>query len=363
MLRGRAPPQGAPQHPGVPRRPARHRDLRGSRRAQRAPDRRQDARRGAGCVLGRRGRSDRLPRPPARARRRATQHLGMRPQGRRTLRPDGPERTEEALRARHRRTHARRRHRGRRHLSRPLRPGHHDAGDGAEHGPEAHHPRAREPDARDHARGCARRTARRDHRDRALRLSEPGQQRALLPVHLPGRARLRSDRNQHGDEARLRARDCRPGDRRILRCRGRGLWRPVAEIRPRLHHPEALRSAPDRDRADRRDRGGNGERSRGPADRRPRGLSGRARGPRIPHRLLDEGGVRPGQAGPAKGGLRRRRERACAARRPAGHRRGHRAADPDRAAVPHRGADRTALAPASAGDGRRGRRSGALREI
>ena len=30
------------------------------------------------------------------------------------------------------------------------------------------------------------------------------------------------------------------GDRRILRCRGRGLWRPVAEIRPRLHHPEAL---------------------------------------------------------------------------------------------------------------------------
>ena len=184
-----------------------------------------------------------------------------------------------------------------------------------------------------------------------------------FPFIFRGRARLRSDRDQHGDEARLRARDCRPGDRRILRCRGRGLWRPVAEIRPRLHHPEALRSAPDRDRADRRDRGGDGERSRGPADRRPRGLSGRACGPRIPHRLLDEGGVRPGQAGPAKGGLRRRPERACAARRPAGHRRGHRAADPDRAAVPHRGADRTALAPASAGDGRRGRRSGALRKI
>ena len=90
---------------------------------------------------------------------------------------------------------------------------------------------------------------------------------------------------------------------------------------------------------------------------------GRARGPRIPHRLFDEGGVRPGQAGPAKGGLRRRRERACAARRPAGHRRGHRAADPDRAAVPHRGADRPAFAQDSAGDGRRGRRSGALREI
>ena len=35
----------------------------------------------------------------------------------------------------------------------------------------------------------------------------------------------------------------------------------------------------------------------------------------FPHRLLDEGGVRPGQAGPAKGGLRCRRERACAARR------------------------------------------------
>ena len=51
-------------------------------------------------------------------------------------------------------------------------PGTMTPGDGAEHGPEAHHPRAREPDARDHARGCARRTARRDYRNRALRLSE-----------------------------------------------------------------------------------------------------------------------------------------------------------------------------------------------
>ena len=46
--------------------------------------------------------------------------------------------------------------------------------------------------------------ARRDHRHRPLGLSQPGQQRARLPVHLPRRARRAGDRDQRGDEDRRR---------------------------------------------------------------------------------------------------------------------------------------------------------------
>ena len=45
------------------------------------------------------------------------------------------------------------------------------------------------PDPGDHAGGSRRDPHRRDHRDRPLGLSEPGQQRARLPLHLPRRAR------------------------------------------------------------------------------------------------------------------------------------------------------------------------------
>ena len=50
------------------------------------------------------------------------------------------------------------------------------------------------PDAGDPAGGGAGGAARRHHRHRALRLSEPGQQRPLLPLHLPRRARCRRHR-------------------------------------------------------------------------------------------------------------------------------------------------------------------------
>jgi malate dehydrogenase (oxaloacetate-decarboxylating)(NADP+) len=70
--------------------------------------------------------------------------------------------------------------------------------------------------------------SRRGDRDRALGLPEPGQQRPVLPVHLPRRARRRRDDDQRGDEARVGARDRRPRDGRAVRGRG-------ARLQPREH--------------------------------------------------------------------------------------------------------------------------------
>ena len=66
--------------------------------------------------------------------------------------------------------------------------------------------RARQPDAGDPAGRGEGGAAGRHHRHRPLGLSEPGQQRPLLPLHLPRRARCRRDGDQRGDEDRLRAR-------------------------------------------------------------------------------------------------------------------------------------------------------------
>ena len=56
--------------------------------------------------------------------------------------------------------------------------------------PQADDLRARQPDAGDPARGGARGAQRRHRRHRPHRLPEPGQQRPVLSVHLPRRARL-----------------------------------------------------------------------------------------------------------------------------------------------------------------------------
>ena len=75
--------------------------------------------------------------------------------------------------------------------------------DGEEDGGQAAHPRARQPEARDPARGRAKAVRdRRGHRHRPLGLPEPGEQRPVLPVHLPRRARRGRDHDQRGDEAR-----------------------------------------------------------------------------------------------------------------------------------------------------------------
>jgi malate dehydrogenase (oxaloacetate-decarboxylating)(NADP+) len=96
--------------------------------------------------------------------------------------------------------------------------------------------------------------ARRHHRHRPFGLSEPGQQRAVLPLHLPRRAGCRRDHHHRemklaavraiAELAQAEASDVvAPG----LRRRGPGL-------RPRVPHPQALRSAPDR-----QDRPGGGQ--------------------------------------------------------------------------------------------------------
>ena len=70
------------------------------------------------------------------------------------------------------------------------------------------------------------------HRHRPLGLSEPGQQRAVLPVHLPRRARCRRHRDQRGDEARLRARDRRARAARSVRPRARAYGGEMPKFGP-----------------------------------------------------------------------------------------------------------------------------------
>ncbi len=96
-------------------------------------------------------------------------------------------------------------------------------------GAEADHLRHGQSRPRDHARGGARRAAGRHHRHRPLGLSQPGQQRAGLPLHLPRRARRARQHHQRRDEDRRgrgarrcwRARTCRrkwPPPARAWRC-------------------------------------------------------------------------------------------------------------------------------------------------
>ena len=59
---------------------------------------------------------------------------------------------------------------------------------------------------------------RRDDLHRALRLSQPGQQRPVLSVHLPRRARCRRHRDQRGHEARRGRRDRAAGARSAVGC-------------------------------------------------------------------------------------------------------------------------------------------------
>ena len=84
---------------------------------------------------------------------------------------------------------------------------------------------------------------RRDHRHRPLRLSEPGQQRPRLSVHLPRRARRARDADQRGDEdgGDARARLARQAGR--ARQRRAALRIVVGDVREGVHHPVRVRSA------------------------------------------------------------------------------------------------------------------------
>ena len=117
-----------------------------------------------------------------------------------------------------------------------------------EHGRQADHPGARQPRPGDPAGTGQAGAARLPHRHRALGLPEPGQQRPVLPLHLPGRPRRRRHRDQRGHEARRRARHRRPRPCRAVGRGGRRLRGPRPALRARLPHPAPLRPAPDHHR-------------------------------------------------------------------------------------------------------------------
>ena len=78
VLLHRAQAARAHEDPGLPRRPARHRDHRRRGGPQRPEGRRQGHRRGQAGVLGRRRRGARLPRPAGEPRPEAREHLRRR---------------------------------------------------------------------------------------------------------------------------------------------------------------------------------------------------------------------------------------------------------------------------------------------
>ena len=97
---------------------------------------------------------------------------------------------------------------------------------------------------------------------------EPDQQRAGLPLHLPRRARRAGLDHQRGDEDRRRQGAGRAGARGRARP-GRGrVPRPAGDLRARLHHPGAVRSAAHHACAAGRRQGGHGDGRGAQADRR-----------------------------------------------------------------------------------------------
>ena len=360
VLPHRAQAARADADPGVPRRPARHRHHRRCRRAQRTESGRQGHRAGEAGLLRRRRRGAVLPGPAGPPRARAGEHPGHRHQGRGVQGPQGGDGSVQgALRQGHRRPHAGRGDRRRRHLSRPVGAAGAQAGDGQADGGPAAHPRARQPDPGDHAGGGEGGAARLHHRHRPFRLSQPGQQRPVLSLHLPRRAGCGRNPHHRGDEARRHARHRRAGAPGAVGCRGRGLRGGQPVVRPGVPHPQALRPAPDRQDRAGSGQGGGGQRCGHAPARRPRGLPPAAHPVRLPLRADHAAGVRCGQAQSQAGGLLRGRGPARAARGAGCRGRGARAPDRDRASGGGECAHRQS-GPARAG--RQGLRAGQSRQ-
>ena len=303
------------EDPGLPRRPARHGHHRGRGDRERPSRGGQGSRqREARGVRGGRGRPL-LPRHARGPRREAREHLGLRHRGRGLRRPQGAHgRQQGALREEDRRAHARRHHRRRRRVPGPFRRRRPQAGHGEAHGGQPAHPRPGQPGARDPARGSEGRPRRRHHRHRPLGLPEPGEQRPVLPVHLPRRARRGCDDDQRADEARRRERDRGPRHRRAVRRGRHGLPAGADELRARIPHPEAVRSAPHREDRSGGGEGGHGERSCDQPDPRLRRLRAAPERVRLPLRPHHAARLRRGEGVPEAHRLRRRGRRTRAAR-------------------------------------------------
>ncbi len=244
--------------------------------------------------------------------------------------------------------HARRHPARRRRLPRAVRRARAEARVARDDGAEAAHPRARQSRARDHAGRREGGAARRGHRHRALGLSEPGQQRPVLPVHLPRRARRRRHDDQRGDEARMRARDRRPRDGRAIgHRRARVQQRREPSLRSRLPDSQAVRSAPHREDRAGGGQGGDGLGCRDAPDRRFRRVPPEAHAVRVSLRPADEADLHGGEGGAQAHRVRGRRGRARAARGAGRRRRGTGETDPRRPARGDREAAR-ALRPAHA---------------
>ena len=143
-------------------------------------------------------------------------------------RTDGMNQWKSALRGQDLGAHAGRSLRRRRCGFRAFGQGRVHAGHGQVDGGQADHLRHGQSRSGDHRRGSRGSARRRHHRDRPLRLSQPGQQCPRLPLHLPRRARCARHHHQHGDEDRRRPRARRSGargrarrSRRPIRARGR----------------------------------------------------------------------------------------------------------------------------------------------
>ena len=97
--------------------------------------------------------------------------------------------------------------------------------------------------SRNYLRRGQSRSPRCHHRHRPLRLSQPGEQCSRIPLHLPRRARRSRHRYQRRDETGRHARAGGSRERRGSRLRLPRLWRRAPAVRPRVSHPEAIRSA------------------------------------------------------------------------------------------------------------------------
>ena len=128
-------------------------------------------------------------------------------------------------------------------------------------------------------------------RDRAVGLSQSGQQRPVLPLHLPRRAGCRGHDHQRGNEDGGHAGDRRHRGSRTVRCGDLRLWHSGA-VRPGIPDPAPVRPAPDHDRRSGGRGSGHEDRRRHPADHRHESLPRPARQLRLPLRHGHAAGLR-----------------------------------------------------------------------